>query len=68
MTNEQLQAHISLRQAEIEKLCTLWDYVEQLRNDSGLSLGSYAEIKARITMQKVYCEISIRDHKKLLTQ
>lgn len=63
---EQLQAHIKMRKNEITLLRGLFVQVEQLNKDVGLKESTMSDIQVKISSRIVQCEISIRDHEKLL--
>jgi hypothetical protein len=58
--------HINKREHEKRIHVLFWEYIEKLNNDVGLTESTYRELRAKISSKIAQCEISIRDHEKLL--
>lgn len=67
MTQDQIKAHIEMRQSEIRDLDNLWSSIQKLNSNNTLSPNTLKEIQGKISSRIAQCEISIRDHEKLLT-
>lgn len=61
-----LKPFITVRKRELERLRVLWTYVEELHVTVGLMPETFADIRAKVSSRMAQCEISIRDHEKLL--
>jgi len=66
MTEQQIKAHIRMRKNEITLLRGLFVQIEQLNKDVGLKQSTLDELQAKISSKIAQCEISIRDHEKLI--
>jgi len=66
MTEQQIKDHILFRKAEKQRLIDLWNQVERLNKDVGLKQSTLDELQDKISSKIAQCEISIRDHEKLL--
>lgn len=58
--------HISKREKERKTHLLVSKYIEKLHVETAFSDKTYYEINARISSKVAQCEISIRDHQKLL--
>lgn len=57
---------VTKRHQEIEDLVKLDKHIDELNESVGLKTETIREIKAKISSRMAQCEISIRDHSKLL--
>lgn len=60
--------HIANCETEKIMLDSLWSHILELERVVGLSKATKEEIKAKISSRIAQCDISIRDHKKLINE
>ena len=53
---------IEERKQEMEKLRWLWNHVQELNINHGLSQKTLDEISAKVSSRLAFCERSIKDH------
>jgi hypothetical protein len=63
MNEQEIKNHIAKRIIEKKKLISFIDFVEGLE----VSKETLKEVKAKASSRIAFCDISIRDHNKLLT-
>jgi len=68
MTEQQIKLYILRKQVEKQRLDDIWNRVLDLDDISKLNEETIDEIKTKISSLKAQCEISIRDHEKLIKQ
>jgi len=68
MTEQQIKLHIDAKHIEKAWYNTLWENISRLHSDVRLKQTTLDELQAKISSKIAQCEISIRDHEKLLNQ
>ena len=62
-----IKEHIENKESELQQMTYLWKSILELNDTHGLSNDTFKEVQAKISSRIAQIEISIRDHKKLLS-
>lgn len=65
MDNLQIKAHIDAKTETKNNMDRLWDHINDLNLNVGLSKSTMDELQAKISSKIAQCEKSIQDHEKL---
>lgn len=68
MNKSQIKAYIAYKKFNKSNLHELWNSINHLNITIGLSTSTMDELQAKISSKIAQCEISIRDHEKLLSE
>lgn len=67
MDNLSIKAHIAAKTDTKNNMHRLWEHINELNNNFGLSKSTMDELQAKISSKIAQCERSIQDHEKLLS-
>lgn len=65
MDNLQIKAHIAAKTDVKNNMLKLWEHINELNLNVGLSKSTMDELQAKISSKIAQCEISIQEHEKL---
>ncbi len=67
MDNLSIKAHIAAKTDTKNNMHRLWEHINELNNNVGLSKSTMDELQAKISSKIAQCERSIQDYEKLLS-